>query len=41
VSADDEEALMIRTLIEDMAALAALGLFTGMVAVWAQAFQSL
>ena len=32
---------MVRTLIEDMAALAALGLFTGMVAVWEQAIQGL
>lgn len=32
---------MIRSLIEDMAALVALGLFTGMVAVWAQALQGL
>lgn len=36
-----KEALMVRTFIEDMAALAALGLFTGMVAVWAQAIQGL
>jgi hypothetical protein len=32
---------MIRTVIEDMAALLALGLFTGMVTVWAQALQGL
>jgi hypothetical protein len=32
---------MIRTMIEDIAALVSLGLFTGMVAVWAQAFQGL
>ncbi len=32
---------MIRSLIEDVAALVALGLFTGMVTVWAQALQGL
>lgn len=35
------ETTMIRTVIEDMAALVALGLFTGMVTVWAQALQGL
>jgi hypothetical protein len=35
------EMAMIRTVIEDMAALLALGLFTGMVTVWAQALQGL
>jgi hypothetical protein len=32
---------MIRTFIEDAAALMALGLFTGMVTIWAQALQGL
>jgi len=33
------EDTMIRSFIEDAAALVALGLFTGMLTVWAQAFQ--
>lgn len=32
---------MIRQLMEDMASLVALGLFTGMVTMWAQAFQGM
>jgi hypothetical protein len=32
---------MIRQLMEDMASLVALGLFTGMVTIWAQAVQGL
>jgi hypothetical protein len=35
------EAAMIRQLMEDMASLVALGLFTGMVTIWAQAVQGL
>lgn len=32
---------MIRSLVEDVASLIALGLFAGMVTIWAQAFQGL
>ncbi|WP_281260396.1 hypothetical protein [Phreatobacter cathodiphilus] len=36
---ETREDIMIRSFIEDAAALVALGLFTGMITVWAQALQ--